>query len=132
MEATTLSTAASTVAGLDEDQGRLFTSWCAAVTLAWAVGGPKMAPHIARQARETFGMSVLFQRDPEPSVEVLGNGETICTYEGAQAADFMRLADKIQADERSKDLDLSMEDIALTCIVRAMASEHLESAKSAV
>ncbi len=108
-----------------------FRQWCAVIELGCVLLGAQMIPIIAKQAKESFGMSLLWQRDPEPKVEILTNGEVRNTVDGERAAEFMKELDIMQNQLKAKGIDLSRDDIAMATFIRVIAEETLSPTEGA-
>lgn len=108
-----------------EGSAQQFKQWCAVIEMGCRMIGPRMIPIIAKQARENFGLSLLWQRTPEARIEVLARGETRNSFEGEFAKAAFEEIDKVQAYYEASGLAYSRDDIMLASIIRAVAQEEL-------
>lgn len=107
-----------------EQADERFKQWCVVVEMSAQLLGAKAIPMLAKQGREAFGLSVLWQREPA-SIEMLSGGKKYASFEGELATEFMDVVDQLQNSLRSKGLDLSRDDIAIATIIRQVACETL-------
>lgn len=101
-----------------------FKQWCAVVEMSAQLLGAKAIPMLAKQGRESFGLSVLWQREPA-SIELLSGGNKYASFEGELATEFMDVVDQVQNSLRSKGLNLARDDIAIATLIRQVACEAL-------